>query len=168
MTVKEKLKEYRRKKYKEEITESIKVTIGNVLPWNRNCETEKLVEESTKQEEKVQLCEKPQDIQENDQDTWLENNVQKSKSTVITTVIYILYFMLWVILYVIAIEYEFGAVYFILSTLIFIWLNTRSEPKQQGEPSAYSVFNPNCEAIEGTLDASQFEREIRYGIGSTQ
>ncbi|XP_032676923.1 uncharacterized protein LOC116846768 isoform X2 [Odontomachus brunneus] len=167
MTVKEKLKEYRRKKYKEEITESIKVTIGNVLPWNRNCETEKLVEESTKQEE-VQLCEKPQDIQENDQDTWLENNVQKSKSTVITTVIYILYFMLWVILYVIAIEYEFGAVYFILSTLIFIWLNTRSEPKQQGEPSAYSVFNPNCEAIEGTLDASQFEREIRYGIGSTQ
>lgn len=51
MTVKEKLKEYRRKKYKEEITESIKITIGNVLPWNRNCEMEKLVEESTTKEE---------------------------------------------------------------------------------------------------------------------
>ncbi|EFN78527.1 Uncharacterized protein C6orf64, partial [Harpegnathos saltator] len=81
---------------------------------------------------------------------------------------YILYFMLWVTLYAIAVEYEFGAVYFILSTLIFIWLNTRSGPKQKGEPSAYSVFNPNCEAIEGTLDASQFEREIRYGIGGCQ
>lgn len=76
--------------------------------------------------------------------------------------------MLWVTLYVIAVEYEFGAVYFILSTLVFIWLNTRSKPKQQGEPSAYSVFNPNCEAIEGTLDASQFEREIIYGIGGTR
>lgn len=68
----------------------------------------------------------------------------------------------------IALEYEFGAVYFILSALVFIWLNTRSEPKRRDEPSAYSVFNPNCEAIEGTLDASQFEREIRYGIGGAR
>lgn len=65
----------------------------------------------------------------------------------------------------IALEYEFGAVYFVLSALVFICLNTRSGPKRRGELSAYSVFNPNCEAIEGTLDASQFENEIRYGIG---
>ena len=29
--------------------------------------------------------------------------------------------------------------------------------------SAYSVFNPNCESIDGTLTAQQFEREIRHG-----
>lgn len=51
MTVEEKLKEYRRSKYKGEITESIKATIENVIPWNRNCETKKLIEESTKKEE---------------------------------------------------------------------------------------------------------------------
>lgn len=119
---------------------------------------------------KVQLCEEPQDVQdtEDDLDTWLEDNAQKSENTIITKVTYVLYFLLWVTLYVIAVEYEFGAVYFILSTLLFIWLNTRSVPKQQGEPSAYSVFNPNCEPIEGTLDASQFEREIRYGVGGTR
>lgn len=99
----------------------------------------------------------------------MEENAQESTSTVlITKVIYLLYFLLWITLYAIALKYEFGAVYFVLSALLFICLNTRSGPKRRGEPSAYSVFNPNCEAIEGTLDASQFEREIRYGIGATR
>lgn len=104
------------------------------------------------------------DIQDAE-DVSSEENAQQSKSTVITKVIYLLYFLLWITLYAIVLKYEFGAVYFILSALVFICLNTRSGPKRRGEPSAYSVFNPNCEAIEGTLDATQFEREIRYGIG---
>ncbi|EZA46911.1 hypothetical protein X777_00499 [Ooceraea biroi] len=88
-----------------------------------------------------------------------------SESTLLTKFTYLLYALLWITLYVIALEYEFGAVYFVLSALLFVCLNTRSRPKQPGEPSAYSVFNPNCEAIDGTLDASQFENEIRYGAG---
>ena len=104
-----------------------------------------------------------EDVQEIDVQE--EDNTQESQSTVLKRVIYLLYFLLWATLYMIALEYEFGAVYFVLSALIFICLNTRSGPKRRGEPSAYSVFNPNCEAIEGTLDASQFEKEIRYGIG---
>ena len=35
--------------------------------------------------------------------------------------------------------------------------------RKAGEMSAYSVFNPNCESIDGTLTAQQFEREIRHG-----
>lgn len=106
---------------------------------------------------------------QDDQDvesTCSDDSVDQSQCTMLRMVIYLLYFLLWVTLYIIAIQYEFGAVYFILSTLIFICLNTRSKPKKSGELSAYSVFNPNCKAIEGTLDASQFEREIRYGIGN--
>lgn len=68
----------------------------------------------------------------------------------------------------IALQFEFGAVYFILSSLVFIWKNTRSGPKKKGEISAYSVFNPNCQAIDGTLNAEQFEREIRYGASSVR
>lgn len=30
--------------------------------------------------------------------------------------------------------------------------------------SAYSVFNENCERIDGTLSAEQFEREIGYKL----
>lgn len=56
--------------------------------------------------------------------------------------------------------------YIIVSSFCIIWLNTRVGPKKEGEVSAYSVFNPNCEAIDGTLKAEQFEKEIRYGAGS--
>lgn len=88
------------------------------------------------------------------------------ENPVVTQVTYLLYFLLWATLYMIAIQFEFGAVYFILSSLVLIWKNTRSGPKKKGEVSAYSVFNPNCEAIDGTLKAEQFEREIRYGAAA--
>jgi hypothetical protein len=83
-----------------------------------------------------------------------------------TRTISFLYFLLWVTLYVIAIQVEFGSVFFITSMLVFIYLNTRSGRKKKGEVSAYSVFNPDCHSIAGTLKAEQFEREIRYGAAS--
>lgn len=76
---------------------------------------------------------------------------------------FMLYGSLWVFLFILAIHVEFGAVYFAISLLYIIWANTRTSAKRPGEVSAYSVFNPNCEAIDGTLNAEQFEREIRYG-----
>ncbi|KAG5315644.1 SMDC1 protein, partial [Pseudoatta argentina] len=165
MTVKDRLEAYRRKKRRQEMMESIKNVMRNIFSWNREIRIEKF-EESMK-EEQVKLCKQSVDVEEDVQevDVQEEDNTQESQSTVLKRVIYLLYFLLWATLYLIALEYEFGAVYFILSALIFICLNTRSGPKRRSEPSAYSVFNPNCEAIEGTLDASQFEKEIRYGIG---
>ncbi|KYN38695.1 Uncharacterized protein C6orf64 [Trachymyrmex septentrionalis] len=165
MTVKERLEAYRRKKRRQEMMESIKSVMTNIFSWNREVRIEKF-EESMK-EEQVKLCKQSVDVEEDVQevDVQEEDNTQESQSTMLKRVIYLLYFLLWATLYMIALEYEFGAVYFVLSALIFICLNTRSGPKRRGEPSAYSVFNPNCEAIEGTLDASQFEKEIRYGIG---
>ncbi|CAL1686624.1 unnamed protein product [Lasius platythorax] len=160
MSINERLEAYRRKKHREKMTETIKNAVINAFAWNRN--DEKSAGELTKDEE-VKLCEEQLDIQDTEDVSSVD-----SKSTVITRLIYLLYFLLWITLYAIALEYEFGAVYFVLSALVFICLNTRSGPKRRGEPSAYSVFNPNCEAIEGTLDASQFEREIRYGIGGAR
>lgn len=78
-------------------------------------------------------------------------------------VFYTLCVMLWATFWAIFIKLQFGTVYFILSLLIGVFLNTRTRPKDKGEVSAYSVFNKNCESIDGTLKAEQFEREIRYG-----
>lgn len=47
-----------------------------------------------------------------------------------------------------------------------MFTNFRKSKKQDGEMSAYSVFNKNCEAIKGTLTAEQFENEIKFGLGS--
>ncbi|XP_064556881.1 uncharacterized protein Saysd1 [Drosophila montana] len=78
------------------------------------------------------------------------------------------YSLLWVTLYVIAIELKFGMVFLMLSALFGIYFNTRTGPKKCNEISAYSIFNKNCESIDGTLKAEQFENEIRYGFGSVR
>lgn len=78
-------------------------------------------------------------------------------------VYYTLCVMLWATLWAIFIKLQFGTVYLIVSIIIGIYLNTRTRPKYIGEVSAYSVFNKNCESIDGTLKAEQFERELRYG-----
>ncbi|VDL83403.1 unnamed protein product [Nippostrongylus brasiliensis] len=39
---------------------------------------------------------------------------------------------------------------------IWLSLGTRSE----GEISAYSVFNPNCERLLGQMTAEHFERDV--------
>lgn len=90
----------------------------------------------------------------------------KQKRTMLDYLTYFAYFLFYVTLYAIAIQLKFGTVYFMLSLLFFIYfLGTRTGPKQKNEPSAYSVFNPNVESIDGTLKAEQFEREI--GIART-
>ena len=54
-------------------------------------------------------------------------------------------------------------VFFLFSAFTFIVLSLRGSRRKIGELSAYSVFNENCESIDGTLTAEQFERELRYG-----
>lgn len=111
---------------------------------------------------KIKGLQDVEDVESNSSD----DSTDQSQCSILTAVTNILYFLLWVTLYIIAVKYEFGAIYFILSMLIFIWLNTGTKKKKPGELSAYSVFNPDCKPIEGTYDASQIEKEIRYGIGS--
>lgn len=74
--------------------------------------------------------------------------------------LYVVFFLFWVTCYAIAIELQFGTVYLLFSALFGIYFNTRTGPKKKKEISAYSVFNKNCEAIDGTIKPEQFEREM--------
>merc|ERR1711971_543682 len=49
------------------------------------------------------------------------------------------------------IKLEFGAVFFLASGVLFMWQSLENRKRRAGEKSAYSVFNPGCEAIHGTL-----------------
>ncbi|KAH0949522.1 hypothetical protein HN011_010702 [Eciton burchellii] len=174
--IQERLEEYRRQKRKKAIRDWL------AFRWNR-VETEEFATKSP-MDEKVKLCNESEenikktaakitsssaeDSSMTTEDVSSDEDTPVSGSRALIKFTYLLYALLWITLYVIALEYEFGAVYFVLSILVFICVNTRSGPKRRGEPSAYSVFNPNCEAIDGTLDASQFENEIRYGVGGVR
>jgi len=74
----------------------------------------------------------------------------------------VLKFLLWVGLMTIFVKLQFGAVFFIISVFYLICTNLRSRPKQEGEPSAYSVFNPNCEPIDGTIKAEDLEKQLLF------
>lgn len=66
----------------------------------------------------------------------------------------------WITGYIMSIWMKFGSIYFIFTMIIGIFLNLGV--KQNGEASAYSVFNQGYERILGTMTADQFEREIRH------
>lgn len=74
--------------------------------------------------------------------------------------------LLWLLLWGFFIEVQFGTVFFVCSALFFLFWSLRGSRRKPWEPSAYSVFNDDCKAIEGTLTAEQFERELRYGPAS--
>eukprot|EP00920_Eleutheroschizon_duboscqi_P038230 GHVT01091467.1.p1 GENE.GHVT01091467.1~~GHVT01091467.1.p1 ORF type:complete len:170 (-),score=12.58 GHVT01091467.1:230-739(-) len=74
--------------------------------------------------------------------------------------------ILWFLLWGLFIELEFGAVYFCLSLLFVVYTSMKPKSRKEGELSAYSVFNPNCERIDGTLTAEQFETELRFGAAA--
>lgn len=80
----------------------------------------------------------------------------------------VLKILLWLVLWGFFIEVQFGAVFFVSSALFLLYWSLRGSRRKPWEPSAYSVFNKNFEAIEGTLTAEQFEKELRYGPTSVK
>ncbi|XP_074845902.1 SAYSvFN domain-containing protein 1 [Carettochelys insculpta] len=75
----------------------------------------------------------------------------------------LLKFLLWLVLLGLAAELHFGVPCFVLSLFYWLYAGMRGPgQKRPGEWSAYSVFNPGCQAIQGTLTAEQLERELHY------
>ncbi|OWK60051.1 SAYSvFN domain-containing protein 1 [Lonchura striata] len=71
--------------------------------------------------------------------------------------------LLWAVLLALFAELELGLPYFVLSLLYWMYAGTRGPAERRpGELSAYSIFNPGCAAIAGTLTAEQLERELHY------
>ncbi|XP_057271354.1 SAYSvFN domain-containing protein 1 [Pezoporus wallicus] len=71
--------------------------------------------------------------------------------------------LLWAVLLALFVELELGLPYFVLSLLYWMYVGTRGpDERRQGELSAYSVFNPGCVPIRGTLTVEQLERELYY------
>jgi len=77
--------------------------------------------------------------------------------------IIVIKFLVWLTLFVIFIRLEFGAVYFIISLLYIIWSSLSSHRRRRDQLSAYSVFNPNFEKLQGTFSAEDYDRQLRHG-----
>nr|CAH7718648.1 unnamed protein product [Callosobruchus chinensis] len=164
--VENRLAEYRRRKQRAEERErmlnNMKSFLSSYTPNTKTTDLEN-------QEAAEKLCNSNNETKPDPEPATICDNSDTEKGNIVLkSVYYILCCSLWSILYVIFIKLQFGTVYLIVSCLIGMYLNTRTKPKAPGEVSAYSVFNENCESIDGTLKAEQFEREIRYGPSSVR
>jgi len=106
------------------------------------------------------------DTDDSDSDDSIENDECSEKPRKSDKNLYytIIMFSLWA-----AIQYwmitvaGFGAVFFAVSALFAIYFNTSKAGKKNNVLSAYSVFNPQCMAIQGSADPKQLERELIFG-----
>lgn len=75
----------------------------------------------------------------------------------------LLKFLLWLVLLGFFVELEFGLPFFIISLFYWLYEGLRSPAaRKPGEMSAYSVFNPDCQPLLGSLTAEQLERELGH------
>ncbi|XP_078276270.1 SAYSvFN domain-containing protein 1 [Rhinoraja longicauda] len=102
--------------------------------------------------------------EEDEQNSLTESSEEQTiKTDHFAAIVTVLKVLLWLVLLGLFIELEFGLVYFVFSMFYWIYIGTRApSEKKQGEVSAYSVFNPGCKAIQGSITAEQFERELQY------
>lgn len=71
--------------------------------------------------------------------------------------------LLWLVLLGLFSELDFGLPFFLISLFYWLYEGLRSPAaRKPGELSAYSVFNPDCQPILGTLTAEQLEGEMGY------
>ncbi|XP_015374058.1 PREDICTED: uncharacterized protein LOC107168998 [Diuraphis noxia] len=106
------------------------------------------------------------DSDDSDSEDSTINNVSLNKSPKSKTKLYysIIMFLCWAaIQYWMTAVVGFGAVFFVISALIAMYFNTSNSKKKQNVLSAYSVFNPQCTPIQGSVDPKQLERELLFG-----
>ncbi|KAK4884371.1 hypothetical protein RN001_000642 [Aquatica leii] len=162
MEAEQRLAAYRAKKRREEHINKVAQSVQSffTFPRLRYKMTMINVDEQASEQHAPLLNEKHEEMDLSDSES---EDIECCVPTYITIITYILYFVLWITLYLIFLKLQFGLVYLVTSALIGIYLNTRTSKRKKNEISAYSVFNKNCESIDGTLKAEQFEREIRMG-----
>lgn len=100
-----------------------------------------------------------------DKSDWLLDTAfgQWLSSRLTFTNLTLLKILLWLVLLGLFVELEFGLPFFVISLFYWIYEGLRSpEARQPGELSAYSVFNPDCQPLLGSLTAEQLEGEMGY------
>ena len=73
------------------------------------------------------------------------------------------HFFMWFTLWMVFVYLNFGSVFFMLSLFPLLCMTLGDRKRVEGEPSAYSVFNPECKRLPSILDREDFEDQVRYG-----
>lgn len=122
--------------------------------------------DSQQTEETENITATTQSSPKRDRSDWLLDSALgrwlASRQIVLSNVI-LLKVLLWLVLLGLFVELEFGLPFFVISLFYWLYEGLRSPAaREPGELSAYSVFNPDCQPLLGTLTAEQLEGEMGY------
>ncbi|XP_012671183.1 SAYSvFN domain-containing protein 1 [Clupea harengus] len=100
-----------------------------------------------------------------DLDWWMESALGRwlGVERLAITNLTVLKVLLWLVLLGLFSELDFGLPFFLISLFYWLYEGLRAPTeRRQGELSAYSVFNPDCQPLLGALTAEQLEGEMGY------
>ncbi|XP_033733939.1 SAYSvFN domain-containing protein 1-like [Pecten maximus] len=172
-----KLAEYRARKAKETARQdgSQSGLISNLLRRNKTTGSDNPQSKSESQNDKTSATMSTKDDQQNQQQQQqqqqevIEEEVPEPRVWDKLTILeFGLKCVLWLALWGLFVEIQFGAVFVLLSALFFLYRSLSNRKRKKNKLSAYSVFNPNFERLDGTFTAEQFEQELRYGPSSVR
>uniref|UniRef100_A0A0K2V1T5 Putative LOC100181778 [Ciona intestinalis] n=1 Tax=Lepeophtheirus salmonis TaxID=72036 RepID=A0A0K2V1T5_LEPSM len=154
----DKLAEYRRKKKAE--SSSVKTDQRSLFQsFTSIFQTTSVKEEDTTSERPVKLIKKESDS-EPEEDLLPSDEELEVQWSGIDLFILAVKLSLWIALWGVAIKWEIGVCFVVLSGFVFIYLNLSDRKKRPKEKSAYSVFNKECRPLDGALKAEHFEKMI--------
>ncbi|MFT7802830.1 SAYSvFN domain-containing protein 1 [Arapaima gigas] len=156
----QKLLEFRTRKIAEGASKSTKAPQKPTREPEQSSKTS--AERELKQETRTRIPSAPQTA--NSAQTavgWMSNSAL-GRCLALTNLT-LLKLLLWLVLLGLFSELDFGLPFFLVSLFYWLYEGLRSPAVHQpGELSAYSVFNPDCQPILGTLTAEQLEGEMGY------
>ncbi|XP_074541242.1 SAYSvFN domain-containing protein 1 [Halichoeres trimaculatus] len=161
----QKLAEFRARRQAAKKEEAVPLsTEKTVMDSSPQTDTTAAVRQHT--EERSENSESAQSSPNKDTSDWLLDSALgrwlASRHLVMSNLM-LLKVLLWLVLLGLFVELEFGLPFFIISLFYWLYEGLRSPAaREPGELSAYSVFNPDCQPLLGTLTAEQLEGEMGY------
>lgn len=160
----QRLAEFRARRQAAKKEEAVPLSLGKtVMDSSPQTDTSADIQHT---EERSENTESAQGSTKKDTSDWLLNSALgrwlASRHLVMSNLT-LLKVLLWLVLLGLFVELEFGLPFFIISLFYWLYEGLRSPAaREPGELSAYSVFNPDCQPLLGTLTAEQLEGEMGY------
>ena len=93
-----------------------------------------------------------------------ENEINEVKEVKTNWVIISFKAFLWLTFFILFIHWQFGTIYLIISLFYVIYCNLGvGTGRRKNQLSAYSVFNPRFEKLQGTFSGEDYDRQLRHG-----
>lgn len=115
--------------------------------------------------ERITAAQSSEQAENEQEENYEEEEEEPAEWTNLDWAILTVKFLIWLCLLGLCVQQEVASLYLVVTGFALIYLNLgtgSNRGRAGGRVSAYSVFNENCQAIDGSLKAEHFERDLLF------